>query len=642
MPKVRALHLFAILLLVGCHYGSHPECWDAAVAPGQSWTHIADALDVPPSLDHIQVSLQDIAPPPIPSNPESREIWELSLSEAMGIALENSEVVRALGSPQVSELVRALIGAQAIATAQTIYTPAIFETQVEAALAAFDTSLEASIFWEQDDRPRESFQGVFLSPGKFDIAAFTSSLTKRLATGGVARIGFNTDYLFVPAFAVFDPGIGGFVLRRSPAQYTPSVEFSLRQPLLRGAGVDVNRAPIVIARLQSDQSFWEFKQAVLSLVRSVEEAYWNLDAAHVALRSIEEVLPLASEAVRIQQRRLEAQVGIPADVGQAQTQFAEFRQQRTVALEDVLEREAILRNLLGLPPSDGRRIVPVDSPLEAPISIDWSGTVATALRYQPSVVRQRLAVRVRELQLLMARNQLLPQLDVEGLWRISGLGRELDEAIDLLTDNRFTDWSLGVSMQFPLGNRLAASELQAAKLRLQNSHAFLRESAHALAHELSGIIRHLDSVYQQYEAGQERLQSSRQWMEGSRIRFENPLAAGQDRDALLLALDVYLRALQAWSSASTDTSNLIAQYNIALARLEETKGTLLSSNNIVLQEDPCPSARLRYIHLAPDLGLQPMLPREAGPPGYSQEQAPSASAAADQEEKPASGKPPTS
>ncbi len=645
MRSTAVVLMIASLALALCGTGCHPGDICNAVPDdskfGAPCRLLHDSPCVTASLDHIQVLLPDMSRPPTPSDPESLELWQLTLKDALTIALENSEVVRTLAggvagavqgsgptavasaaggfastagatttttttgtgtgapggaSPGLTALSSVAQGQAAFGGPVTIYDPAISETQVQAALAAFDTTLETSMFWEQDDRPPgTSFLGVFRQPGMRDTATFRSALTKPLATGGQARIAFNTDYLLVPLPRA--PGVAD-----DKAQYTSNVEFSLRQPLLRGAGVEFNRAPIVIARLQSDQSVWDFKQAVLALTRSVEEGYWNLHSAYVTLRSVEEVIPLAAEVVRIEESRLEFQKAIPADVAQARTQFEEFRQQRVQAMANLLAAEAALRQVLGLPPADGRRIVPKDDPLDVPVRVDWAATVTAALENRPEIVRERLAVRVRELQLLIARNGLRPQLDAEGLWRVNGLGQALDDAIDVITDDKFTDWQLGVTLRIPLGFRREAADVQRAQLELDKENAILRERVHETAHTLNNIVQNIDALYEQYQAARARRQASREWAQGARIRFENPPPAAEGQDALLNALNIYLQALRSSTAGATDVASLLSRYNTELARLEEAKGTLLAANNIRLDEDPCAIVR-QHQRLLPHLPL---------------------------------------
>jgi outer membrane protein TolC len=613
--------LLAFLAAVGCHHPKRiTDSSESRVGVGCDWLH--DSPGTSASIDHITVSADDLTPPRTPSSPEATEIWELSLGDAIAIALQNSEVVRtSFGGSGFTTEPGTVTGATNIGSGTpgttggsgtTIYDPAIAEQRVAEALAVFDTTFAANMFWTRIDQPPGVvFGGGIPVPNQRDQASFNSSLSKLLVTGATAGVNFNTNYLFIPPFRtvstspgpdgifgtpddVFTPGV-----RRTTAQYTPNVEFTLRQPLLRGAGSDFNRAPIVIARLQSDITLWDFKQAVLGLVRSVEAAYWDLQSAHVALRTIDELIPYASEAVRLIEVREEVGTRIAAETAQARTQFLDFRQQRVQTLATTLDRETTLRNLMGLPPSDGRRIVPSEAPRRAPIHVDWPATVRTALDNRPDIVRGRLSVRVRELQILLAKNALQPSLDVEGLWRVNGLDNELDEAIGLLTDNQFTDWQLSVSFSVPIGFRQASANVQAAGLRLDRDRALLRQTIHATTHRLGDIIRDLESLYGQYQLAVQRLNQTQVWVKGRFEQLRDPTTrpGEEGQDTMLLALTNLQEALLSWRSAATDASSLLAQYNASLAQLEETKGTLLSHYGIQIAEDPI--MQLRFGHLPP-------------------------------------------
>ncbi len=69
----------------------------------------------------------------------------------------------------------------------------------------------------------------------------------------------------------FRPGV--FLL--NPRE-TSSLGLSLTQPLLQGSGRRANLAPIVIAQIDTERSFFQMKDSVQNLVRSSVEGYWNL------------------------------------------------------------------------------------------------------------------------------------------------------------------------------------------------------------------------------------------------------------------------------------------------------------------------------------------------------------------------------
>ena len=69
----------------------------------------------------------------------------------------------------------------------------------------------------------------------------------------------------------FQPGV--FPLN---PELRSSLELSYTQPLLQGGGLGVNLAPIVLARIETERSFFQFKDSVQDMVRGVVEAYWSL------------------------------------------------------------------------------------------------------------------------------------------------------------------------------------------------------------------------------------------------------------------------------------------------------------------------------------------------------------------------------
>ena len=106
---------------------------------------------------------------------------------------------------------------------------------------------------------------------------------------------------------------------------------------------------------------------VPSVVRSVTEVYWTLQASYEALRAIDETLPLVDELVRVQSENLKVERVSVADLAKARAQWHLYKQQQLDARLAVAQDELRLRNLLGLPPGDGQRLIPADEPARAMI-----------------------------------------------------------------------------------------------------------------------------------------------------------------------------------------------------------------------------------------------------------------------------------
>jgi hypothetical protein len=146
-------------------------------------------------------------------------------------------------------------------------------------------------------------------------------------------------------------------------------------------------------------------------------------------------------------------------------------------------------------------------------------------------------------------------------------------------------------LNVPLGRRAATAGIQSAEAQLARERAMMRQMVHATAHNLGDIVRQIDFSYRQYQEADARWRDNTEWLEGERFKFENPPVAAEGQDALSLALNNYLMAMQSQYIAAVDAANLLAQYNSMLVRLEEATGTLAMSFNIALEGDNVLSPR---------------------------------------------------
>src|SRR5262249_60865516 len=98
------------------------------------------------------------------------------------------------------------------------------------------------------------------------------SVSKTNSLGGTAKL----EALVIPSRT------RGEFLPLNP-QTSSSLQFSYTQPILQGAGIPANLAPIVIARLNTERSYFQFKDSMQQSVRSVIQGYWNLVFARTDL-----------------------------------------------------------------------------------------------------------------------------------------------------------------------------------------------------------------------------------------------------------------------------------------------------------------------------------------------------------------------
>jgi len=234
-----------------------------------------------------------------------------------------------------------------------------------------------------------------------------------------------------------------------------------------------------------------------------------------------------------------------------------------------------------LPPNDSRYLKLVALPVTSRPGESVQDAITTAINRRPSVLRQRLSVYVAQQGQVIARDALKPLLDFNAFWRINGLGDDLGNSLNVVGENDYHDWQLGVTFQMPLGRRKARSDLRAAQFLIQNEQALLWERAHQTSFEIADAFRRIDWLSQQYQIANSRVAALGQWREGAKAQFDNP-PPGM---STVFALELYLQNLRDTVDASSSSHAILADFNSALARLEEVKGTLLETRLVEIAGD---------------------------------------------------------
>lgn len=553
------------------------------ILPEQRHLQIRDPSQLP------KARVPDMPPPRTVASPEAIvEARHLSLDEAIRIALDHAEVVRVLA------------GAAAVSSGRTIYTPAITNTQVDQARARFDPVLQMEHFFSQQDQPQAFFlqdpiTGQWVPPGaalggfRRDQYRFQMGLAKDTVTGGTAEFGVLAN----PAqsdLSVLNP--------ESPS----ALEFRYTQPLLAGTGVAVNQAPLVLARIETERSFFQTKDAVQEMVRGVIEAYWTLVVARVDVWARRQQVQQGAEALARAQAMLEFGFTDAGQVAQARSALANFRAALVTAEANAFQREAALRNILGLPPADGTQLVPTTPLSTQRLPIPWEAMLELAVERRPDIVELKLILEADQQRLVQARNQALPRLDAAGAYRWNGLeGRTPAPFRQHIGSQlgQFTEWELGVNFSVPLGLRRGRAALRQSELVLMQDRANLEQGLHAAAHQLAASLRNLDQYYEQYLAYAEARQAARANLQRQLEDYR------QGRPTLYLNV---LQAITDWGNAVNAEVQALALYNTELANLQRYTGTILETHGIRFVEE-------RFCSIGPlgRLGHQRPYPRDARP-----------------------------
>jgi len=524
------------------------------ILPEQKRVEFRDPADLP------HARIPDVSEPPTVSNPQppdARE-WMLSLDDAIRTALENAEVIRVL------------TGVSAASSGATIYDPAIAHAVIDQQQGRFDPTLQALNSFNRVETPLGVFDafspdGAGIIGSRSDSYNLDLDVTKTNITGGTAGVGVNTNPSRV------QPGI--FPLN---PQNRSSLELNYVQPLLEGGGIGPNVAPIVLARIDTERSFFQFKDRVQEMVRGVIEGYWGIVFARTDLWAREQQVQQVQHAYDREVARKIRGFASLADVSQTRVALANFRANQISAQANLLQREAAFRNLLGLPPTDQRRLIPTTPPTNARINFEWSELLRIAEERRPDLIELKLIVEADQQQLIVARNQALPSVNAVALYRWNGLEgtTPVRSRIDA-GSNTYTDWTLGVNFSVPLGLRAARAGVRQRELLIVRDRANLDQGVHNMIHTLAGNIRNLDLFYEQYDIFKETHEAAYQNLE------QQTAEHGIGR---IIFLNVLL-AITDWGNAVSAEAQSLAQYNTELANLERQTGTILKTHGIRFSEE---------------------------------------------------------
>lgn len=519
------------------------------ILPEQRRLTVRDPACLPP------IRLPEVPTPATVSGPHAHAPAEsLSLDEAIRAALANCEVVRVLGG----------------SSGRTVYDPAIANSQIDQQRAAFDPSIDVDnqfyrrrppvAYFDPGDPTRVLIDGV-----RRDDYNMLLGLSKPTLTGGVLGLGLQTN----PSRSA----VTGLPLN---PETTSAVDLSVTQPLLRGAGVAVNLAPIEIARIDTERSYFQLKDSVQELVRGVIDAYWSLVLARTDLWVREQQVTQGAWAAELADAKLKVRLGDIADVAESRSALAQFKASRITAEATVFQQEDILRNILGLMPSTPPRIVPTSPPTAERRPVDWEAVVAVAVQYRPDIIELKLILEADQQRLLMARNNTLPTIDLAGLYRWNGLeGKTPDRQIVSSESGHFAEWQLGVNFSVPLGLRQSRAALRQTELTIMRDRANLEQGLLGATHELATSYRNLAQYYEQYLAYREMRAAAEINLDVQNARYRN-------------GVNLYLNVLQAitsWGNSVNSEARALVQYNIELANLQRRSGVILDAHGIRFAEE---------------------------------------------------------
>jgi outer membrane protein TolC len=440
-------------------------------------------------------------------------------------------------------------------------------TTVEGAKGAFDPSFFSTLDLIENISPSSSAYDNIIGVLEYERRnySWSTGFTGQMATGANYTLALNLGRTWDPSssqFLLFHPLLSN------------NVGLTVRQPLLKGGWTTYARSDVIQAGINSQSEALNLETALNDILFQTVQAYWNMVFTLEDQAAKETSLSLAKDLLRINTQKKEEGVFSKIEVLEARSEVAQKQEQLITANNAVRSAEDALKRLI-LPFTDsdawGTRISPLTEAEEAKdMEFDMDLLMAEALEKRPDFLRLKLDLKNREVDLLKARNELMPQLDLSGEWRYNALGSNFGNVWDDIVDRSYRYLAVGVDFSYPIGNRTAHAAVRRSEIEYQRALTTMRELEVEIVHELREAVREIILQYQRYKTTSEALVLSTERYNGEVKRLE----AG---------ISIPFQVREAERTMVDDTvikARALLDYQIALARLKQARGTLLSEYGI--------------------------------------------------------------
>ncbi len=410
------------------------------------------------------------------------------------------------------------------------------------------------------------------------------TLKKLLRTGANFQIDFTNNRLKSNAH------FQGLV-----PQYKPQLLFSLNQPLLRNFGANFAYLLVDITNLTSAEAQYTYRAQLANFVKSVVVAYWNVVNARETLAVRKQSLALAQQTLRENGERVRVGLLAPVAVTEARSQEAARDADVIVAENAVDVAERTLRQTVYFHADEGalvpRRIDPAEPLRTDPVQVNADQALALAMERRPEVLAQNLDVRARNLTARARENAVLPRLDAIASFGLNGLSGDpvtvtvngqptqtpftgsYGKALDRLTSGDFYSYSAGVELEIPIGNANAKAQYAQARIDAASSELNRRQLLSDVTLEVQRAVGDVITNVKRLRATHLATELAQQNLSDQQRRLEVGMATTKD---ILDFQDQLTTARGNEVQAQTD-------YNVSLAELARSQGTLLDQYSVVVE-----------------------------------------------------------
>jgi outer membrane protein TolC len=411
---------------------------------------------------------------------------------------------------------------------------------------------------------------------------YSASIVQEIPTGGNFALTLYNDRSETTAgLQVINP------------RYGSSLRLSVTQPLLRNFGFKVSRREIIVARNNLDISINQFEKTLIDTIYRVEEAYWFLVHAIEDYKVKQQSLKLAQDLLAKNKKEVEVGKLAEIEILNAEATVASREADILQAEVLVLRREDVLKDLLNITEDEQlnpTKIIPLDRPSFVQKEVSLEEALRMALEKSPDLKMKKKTLETNELDLKVARNQMLPSLNLDfSYWSpglsgteivfdpvnpfappIGSIERPASDAMKEAFEFKYSNWNVGLTLSIPLSSFTTKADYVRAKMEIEKSLLEMKNLEKQIFLEVRDAVRNVETNFK-------RTQAYRVSRELAQKRLEAEVKK------LSVGLTTNYFVLQYQEELARERSlelNSMVSYILSLAQLEMSLGTNLEKRNI--------------------------------------------------------------
>ncbi|NNE00655.1 MAG: TolC family protein, partial [Pirellulaceae bacterium] len=450
--------------------------------------------------------------------------------------------------------------------------PIIREKSTIEAIAEFD----ASTFMQSrfDRRSEPVGNELTVGPGgsrrlRENDFATSVGITRKTTTGARLNVAqevglFNNNSTFI------DPRHQG----------NSRLTVNITQPLMSGRGKAYNTSLIMLAKMDERLAWDQVSEQLQDYLVEVTGAYWQLYLERARLTQKEQHLHRAQSILSEIEQRRDIDT-VDNQIARARSAVHSRRSELIRARTLVKNVESRLRALVNDPGLYGAAIevVPAEAPQIQPLNISVRDAMAQALESRSEIDEAIQKVRAAGVRLSVAKNELLPVLDLVLETYLSGLRGQDD--IGRAWIDQFSvgepSYAAGLRYEIPIGNRLAKNRHERRRLEMRQAISQFEFRVEELMSEVEIAVREVDTAYEEMTARYEAMTASQIDLEYFQKRWE--LVPGDNRSASFLLEDI-LEAQDRLAAGESNYAQTQISYAMSIVKLKRALGILMQSEEI--------------------------------------------------------------